>query len=135
MIVRRLSVAATVATLLMVSAARPGIAQDLHGRVTLADSLPAGGVRVELHSVSETAASIVDSSIAASDGRFEFLLPESEEPGAVFLVGARYGGVLYWGPRFTRRIPMSWSTIPLPCSTRPSWRTPSDRCRPHSGTW
>ena len=98
MIVRRLSGAATVATLMMVWAVQPGIAQDLHGRVTLADSLPAGGVRVELHSVSETAASIVDSSIAASDGRFEFHLPEAEEPGAVFLVGARYGGVLYWGP-------------------------------------
>lgn len=90
--------AATVAMLLIVWAVRPGLGQDLHGRVTLADSLPVGGVRVELHSVSETAAALVDSVTAAADGGFEFLLPESGEPGAVFLVGARYGGVLYWGP-------------------------------------
>jgi hypothetical protein len=57
-----------------------------------------GGVRVELHSVSDTAGAIVDSAIAASDGQFTFSLPGSNEPGTVFLVGARYGGVLYWGP-------------------------------------
>jgi hypothetical protein len=66
--------------------------------VTLGDTLPVGGVRVELHGVSETAGAIVDSAIAGPDGQFGFSLPGSNEAGAVFLVGARYGGVLYWGP-------------------------------------
>jgi hypothetical protein len=89
---------ASVAALLLLNAARPGIGQDLHGRVTLADSLPVGGIRVELHGVSETAGAIVDSAIAGPDGQFDFSLPGATEAGTVFLVGARYGGVLYWGP-------------------------------------
>ena len=94
---RRLSGASSVAALLLMWAVQPGVSQDLRGRVTLADSLPVGGVRVELHSVSETAGALVDSAIADADGQFGFSLPGSNEAGAVFLVGARYGGVLYWG--------------------------------------
>jgi hypothetical protein len=79
-------------------AVQPAIGQDLRGRVTLADSLPVGGVRVELHSVSQTEGALVDSATAGQDGQFDFALPGSTEAGTVFLVGARYGGVLYWGP-------------------------------------
>jgi hypothetical protein len=89
---------ASVAGLLLMCAVQPGVGQELRGRVTLADSLPVGGIRVELHGVSETAGAIVDSAIAGPDGQFDFSLPGSTEAGAVFLVGARYGGVLYWGP-------------------------------------
>ena len=96
--IRRLRGSASVAGLLLMWAVQPGIGQDLRGRVTLADSLPVGGVRVELHSVSQTEGAIVDSAIASQDGQFDFSFPESTEAGTVFLVGARYGGVLYWGP-------------------------------------
>ncbi|MCL7960504.1 MAG: hypothetical protein M8861_09950 [marine benthic group bacterium] len=53
---------------------------------------------MELHSVSQTEGAIVDSAIAGQNGQFDFSFPESTEAGTVFLVGARYGGVLYWGP-------------------------------------
>lgn len=86
-----------VGALLVLCAVQPGMGQDLRGHVTVADSLPAGGVRVELHSVSQTAGAIVDSTIAAADGQFEFSLPALSEPGSIFLAGARYEGVLYWG--------------------------------------
>jgi len=94
----RQRVVVAIAALLVLRAVQPGIGQDLRGHVTIADSVPAAGVRVELHSVSQTAGAIVDSTIAAADGEFEFSLPGSSEPGSIFLVGARYGGVLYWGP-------------------------------------
>ena len=86
------------AATLMLAWVTPGVAQELQGRVALADSLPVGGVRVELHSFSETAGVLVDSTITDPSGQFEFALGAAEEPGAVFLAGARYGGVLYWGP-------------------------------------
>jgi hypothetical protein len=76
----------------------PACSQELSGVVTLADSDPVGGARVELHSVTESAGALIDSTVTDPSGRFEFSLGVAAEPGAVFLVGARHGGVLYWGP-------------------------------------
>ncbi len=78
--------------------ATPGSAQELHGVVALTDSTPIGGARVELHSVGEATGVLVDSTLTDGSGRFEFSLEATEASGTVFLVGARYGGVLYWGP-------------------------------------
>jgi hypothetical protein len=76
----------------------PGLTQELRGRVTLGDTLSVSGATVELHRVSETAGALLDSAVTDASGSFAFALDRSADPGAVFLVGARFGGVLYWGP-------------------------------------
>ena len=78
--------------------ATPGSAQELNGVVALGDSTPVGGARVELHNVGEATGVLVDSAVTDASGRFGFSLDATEASGAVFLVGARYAGVLYWGP-------------------------------------
>lgn len=76
----------------------PGWGQELRGLVALPDSTPVDAAVVELHRVSEETAVLVDSTVTDASGRFAFVLQTDEDPGAVFLAGARYGGVLYWGP-------------------------------------
>ena len=78
----------------------PGFAtaQELAGVVALPDSIPVEGVRVELHRVNEQAGALVDSAVSDESGRFSFALDIDEEPGVLFIAGARHGGVLYWGP-------------------------------------
>ena len=73
-------------------------AQELAGLVALPGSTPVPGVPVELHRVNEQTGAVVDSTVSDASGRFSFALDVDEEPGAVFLTGARFGGVLYWGP-------------------------------------
>ena len=73
-------------------------AQELAGVVALPDLTPVPGVPVELHRVSDAAGAVVDSTVSDAQGRFFFALDVDEEPGAVFLTGARFAGVLYWGP-------------------------------------
>jgi hypothetical protein len=76
----------------------PGRAQELRGLVSLADSTPVAGAVVELHRVSEDTGAFVDSATADASGGFAFVLRPDADPGAVFMAGARYDGVLYWGP-------------------------------------
>jgi hypothetical protein len=67
--------------------------------VLLADSVPVADVRVELHRVAEDAGALLDSALTDAGGAFSFELgAEAEAANVVFLVGARYGGLLYWGP-------------------------------------
>jgi hypothetical protein len=47
--------------------------------------------------VTEQAGALVDSTVSDASGRFAFGLADGEA-GAVYLTGASYGGVLYWGP-------------------------------------
>jgi len=76
----------------------PGWGQEIRGLVVLADSTPVEHAGVELHRVSEDTGILVDSTITDAAGRFAFVLESDEDPGGVFLAGAWYGGVLYWGP-------------------------------------
>lgn len=86
------------AAMVFLLGAAPVVAQDLRGLVTLPEARAGAGVRVELHSVSDSSGALVDSTRTDASGQFEFSFGERREPGSVFLVGARYGGVLYWGP-------------------------------------
>jgi hypothetical protein len=88
-------VAALLAGALWVS---PGTAQELGGLVALGGSTPVAGAVVELHQVSGETGALVDSTTTDASGGFTFFLQSDVDPGAVFLAGARYGGVLYWGP-------------------------------------
>lgn len=88
-------VAALLAAALWVS---PGTAQELSGLVALGGSTPVAGAVVELHQVSEETGALVDSTTTDASGSFAFFLQSDVDPGAVYLAGARYGGVLYWGP-------------------------------------
>ena len=69
----------------------------IEGSVFLRDSVPVSGVALELHRVTEESGALVDSTESGVEGRFLFDLESSAAPGPVYLVGARYGGVLYWG--------------------------------------
>ncbi len=90
----------TAAAALLVGAlwVSPGKAQELSGLVALGGSTPVAGAVVELHQVSEETGALMDSTTTDSSGSFVFFLPSDADPGAVYLAGARYGGVLYWGP-------------------------------------
>ncbi|MBT8479255.1 MAG: hypothetical protein KJO06_10065 [Gemmatimonadetes bacterium] len=79
-------------------AVAPGLAQELRGRVLLGDTVSVSGATVELHRVSQTSGVLLDSAVTDRSGSFAFALGESEGPEALFLVGARFGGILYWGP-------------------------------------
>lgn len=69
----------------------------IEGYVLLEDSVPVAGVPLELHRVTEESGAMVDSTRSDVEGRFSFDLGSDGAPGPVYLVGARYGGILYWG--------------------------------------
>jgi len=69
----------------------------VEGQVRTADSIPVAGVRLELHRVTESSGGLADSTWSDGTGRFSFDFQASADSGAVWLVGARYEGVLYWG--------------------------------------
>jgi hypothetical protein len=76
----------------------PLVAQILEGRVLRGDSTPVAEVLVELHRITADSGTVVDSARTGADGAFRFAIEVKEDPGAVYLAGARYAGILYWGP-------------------------------------
>ncbi len=71
---------------------------EVSGLVVLPDSVPVAGALVELHRVTQDSGAIVDSTRTRPDGGFRFALDRDADPGAVYLIGARRGGIVYWGP-------------------------------------
>jgi len=89
------------ALLLLLTAGIAGVesvdAQTLAGRVVHgSDSSTVAGARVELHRVTASSGSVVDSTLSARDGSFSFRLPETSG-GDLWLAAARVQGVLYFG--------------------------------------
>ncbi len=77
----------------------PVDAQTLAGRVVHgSDASTVAGARVELHRVTATEGSVIDSTLSARDGSFSFQLPEASGGGDLWLAAARVQGVLYFGP-------------------------------------
>lgn len=74
-------------------------AQSLEGRIVHGvDSSAVEGVKVELHRVTATAGSVVDSTVSLADGSFTFRLAEEPASDALWLAAARHAGILYFGP-------------------------------------
>ncbi|MDH3298429.1 MAG: hypothetical protein OEM96_09170 [Gemmatimonadota bacterium] len=74
-------------------------AQTLEGRVVHGvDSSAVAGARVELHRVTATSGSVVDSTLSARDGSFSFDIAEASGAGELWLAAARAQGILYFGP-------------------------------------
>lgn len=83
----------------LTSAVRPLAGQSrVEGVVRLADSLAVSGVQLELHRVTEESGALVDSTLSDGFGRFGFSLAADGPPTSVYIIGARYKGILYWGP-------------------------------------
>jgi hypothetical protein len=90
------------AVLLLLAGGLAGVesaeAQTLAGRVVHgSDASTVAGARVELHRVTATSGSVIDSTLSAPDGSFSFQLPEASG-GDLWLAAARVQGVLYFGP-------------------------------------
>lgn len=94
---RRSRAALLLFALLFFGRAAPVPSQELTGVIVRPDSTSVAGVTVELHRVTEEEGALLDSTRTDGSGRFSFPLPD-DQPGALFLAGARYQGVLYWGP-------------------------------------
>jgi len=74
-------------------------AQSLEGRVVHGvDSSGVAGVMVELHRVTATAGSVVDTSVSSPDGSFSFGIDQAGSSDALWMAAARRGGILYFGP-------------------------------------
>lgn len=94
----RRAAALTLAAAVLVPALAAGqSAEELTGRVVLGpDSTSVPGQTVVLHRVTADTGMAVDSATTGADGRFS--LPLRGGSGDVFVVSARYAGVLYFGP-------------------------------------
>lgn len=106
--------AAFLATVASVALAQPALGQEMRGTVALPDSSGVAGVLVELHRVTAESGELVDSARTDQSGGFTFDLASDAEPGTLFVAGARYHGVLYWGPpvhESARDVPTDYSVV------------------------